>query len=88
MKIDYPVRCQIIDITGQEVLSGIKGRTPDESKPHIGKKGLAERIGRDVRITLDDGSILWGYECWWTPLKADNKSLDHDADKRRRLALR
>ena len=67
-KIKYPTRCKIIDVTGIEVMPGIKGRTPHISKPHIGKKGLAEIIDDDVRITLDDGNILWGYECWWIPL--------------------
>ena len=61
----YPVRCKIVDVTGIEVMPGMMGRTPDGSKPHVGKCGLAEEVGDDVRITLDDGNILWGYECWW-----------------------
>ena len=65
--IKYPTRCEIIDVTGIEVLPGREGRTPDESKPHIGKEGLAERVGDDVRITLDDGCIIYGHECWWEP---------------------
>ena len=64
----YPVRCEIIDAAGKMVFPGIKAKTPDASKPHIGEKGLAEKIGDNVRITLDNGSILWGYECWWRPL--------------------
>ena len=67
-QIKYPTRCRIIDVTGKEVFPGITGNTPDISKPHISKEGLAEMIGRNVRITLDDGIILWGYECWWKPL--------------------
>ena len=27
-----------------------------------------EDAGGTVRITLDDGTILYGYECWWTPI--------------------
>ena len=69
MSIKYPVRCTIIDVTGMEVFPGIEGNTPDVSKCHIGKEGLAEKVPEGVRITLDDGSILFGYECWWTPLK-------------------
>lgn len=66
----YPVRCQIVDVTGMEVLPGIEGKTPKESKPHIGQQGLAERLSSGtVRITLDDGSVLYGHECWWIPLK-------------------
>ena len=64
----YPVRCKIVDVTGEEVFPGIEGRTPDESKPHIGKMGVAEEAGETVRITLDDGTIIWGSECWWEPI--------------------
>jgi hypothetical protein len=62
----YPTRCRIIDVIGQEVLPGIMGNTPEVSKPHVGKFGTAEIIDDyDVKITLDDGNVLWGYECWW-----------------------
>ena len=72
MKIKYPTRCEIIDVTGVEVFPGILGNVPDVSKQHIGKKGLAEKINElDVRITLDDGTIIYGYECWWKPIKGD-----------------
>ncbi len=69
---EYPVRCRIVDVVGQEVLPGIEGNTPEESKPHIGKMGLAELVGEDVRITLDGGAILWGYECWWVRTYEEN----------------
>ena len=67
---EYPTRCRIVDATGQEVLPGVMGQTPDESKPHIGKEGLAELTADrlNVRITLDDGTILMGYDCWWVPI--------------------
>ena len=74
--MEYPVRCKIIDVTGVEVFPGIEGRTPDVSKSHIGKEGLAEEdvtgFGK-VRITLDDGTIIFGHECWWTPIKDDTE---------------
>jgi hypothetical protein len=69
----YPTRCRIVDVEGEEVASGIIAKTPDISKPHIGKEGLAERISDlTVRIVLDDGTILMGYECWWEPIKAED----------------
>lgn len=76
----YPVRARIIDVVGVEVFPGVMGATPDVSKPHIGKEGLAELVdglmGPDtVRITLDDGSVLYGYECWWEPVEPS--WLDH-----------
>ena len=52
-----------------EVIPGVMGRTPTVSKPHIGKYGLIEEDGDTVKITLDDGTILRGYECWWKPIK-------------------
>jgi hypothetical protein len=72
MATQYPTRCRIVDVTGQEVLPGVEGRTPDESKPHVGKEGLAELVndggGEEVMIQLDDGGVLMGWECWWEPL--------------------
>jgi hypothetical protein len=72
--IAYPVRCRVVDVTGavMDVEGGSLGlRTPDVSKPYIGRKGLAEEVGEDVRITLDGGEVLWGWECWWVPLSED-----------------
>lgn len=72
----YPVRARIVDVVGKEVFPGIIGKTPEVSKPHVGKEGLAEEIenpdspfGYDIRITLDNGEVLMGYECWWEPVK-------------------
>lgn len=82
----YPMRCVIVDIAGKlidEFNLNIVAATPEISKPHVGKHGLAERIDDwTVKITLDDGNIIYGYECWWMPedeweeaekLKMDNK---------------
>jgi hypothetical protein len=65
----YPTRCRIVDIAGQDIGGGFVAKTPEVSKPHIGQEGIAELIdGWDVRITLDNGNIIHGYECWWEPL--------------------
>jgi hypothetical protein len=72
-RMKYPVRCKIIDVTGVEVLPGMEGRTPDVSKPHVGKKGTAYNSREGVTIKLDDGSILHGHECWWTPLEEESQ---------------
>ena len=71
MEIKYPVRCEIIDVTGVEVFPGVLGKTPEESKQHVGKRGLAEKAGLRVKITLDDGSVIYGHECWWTSIKEE-----------------
>lgn len=64
----YPVRCQIIDAAGEQ-FGQFTARTPDASRPYIGEFGIAERVEGDVRITLESGETLMGYECWWTPLE-------------------
>jgi len=53
-------------VEGTEIAPGLVRKTPDVSKPHIGKEGLAEQVSEFIiRMTLDDGTILMGYECWW-----------------------
>lgn len=70
MKVEYPTRCEIIDVTGlnHPNFPNYRMNTPEKSKPYIGEHGLAERVDGDVRITLDNGNILYGYECWWKPI--------------------
>lgn len=69
-RIKYPTRCEIIDVTGEEVFPGVIGNTPDVSKSHIGEFGVAEKIDDlNVKITLDNGVVLMGYECWWRPIR-------------------
>jgi len=73
-EMTYPVRCQIIDPIGATVNIGrvdLQNKAPPKSIPHIGKKGLAERVRDDVKITLDDGNIIYGYECWWIPIEEE-----------------
>lgn len=67
-RIEYPVRCVIIDAAGARLEGGFTAATPEKSRPHIGKRGIAKLIDElHVEITLDDGNILYGYECWWIP---------------------
>jgi hypothetical protein len=69
----YPIRCIIVDVDGMVIMPDIVAVTPEVSGPHIGKHGLAEMEGEfDVKITLDDGSIIHGYECWWIPEEQEN----------------
>lgn len=65
----YPIRCRIIDPDGEEIIPGYSAIAPDDSKPHIGKEGIAEWDDFIVKITLDDGTVLYGYECWWEPIE-------------------
>lgn len=67
--VEYPTRCRIIDADGEN-WHGIEMATPDVSKPHLGKEGLAELIegGDRVKITLEDGTVLYGEDCWWVSL--------------------
>ena len=75
--MNYPIRCKIVDVVDHpdsdaaKVFDavGVTLNTPDVSKPHIGKEGLAEETDKGVRITLNDGTIIWGSQCWWEPMK-------------------
>ena len=68
--MNFPCRCKIVDVEGFELLPGIMAKTPDTSRPHVGKEGVAilDDDGMSVTITLDDGTILYGHECWWEEL--------------------
>lgn len=68
----YPTRCRIVDADGAQIAPGLQARTPEGSRPHIGKEGLAEDLGDWlIRITLDDGTILYGCDCWWVRVGTD-----------------
>jgi hypothetical protein len=76
----YPVRCQIVDPTGyvlkskttkgkSKTLAVITANCPPKTRPHLGKTGKASLLKNGyVKIKLDDGTVLYGYECWWIPL--------------------
>ena len=48
-------------------------RNQDDSKwdryglPKLSEEEIASLTTKHVRITLDSGHIIWGYECWWEP---------------------
>ena len=75
----YPKRCQIVNVDGEAIpgLPGVIARTPEVSRPHIGKFGTAEEEEVEgfpfpvIKITVDDGSIIYGHECWWVPVEQD-----------------
>lgn len=70
--LKYPVRCEIVDAEAGGGWKDHGMKTPEVSRPHIGKHGTARVIeceesifGERVEITLDDGNIIYGDECWW-----------------------
>jgi len=71
----YPVKCRIVDPTGDTIAPGITANAPERSLPHVDEYGVAELMedGRNVRITLDSGEIIYGYQCWWRPVPPAEK---------------
>ena len=71
MNRHYPTRCVIVDVEGTLIgEGGFVRKTPDASMPYIGEKGTANRMkGGNVKITLDCGKVLMGYECWWKAIE-------------------
>lgn len=76
--LPYPCKVLIIDVDEPDTVvlwNGMAIKTPEASKPYIGKVGIVERVADPtlidydtVRITMPDGHVLWGWECWWAPI--------------------
>lgn len=68
MEIKAGTRVQIVKAEGS-MLGGHPLRDPYPE--HIGKQGVIAEVSKDdgmPKIELDDGTILFGYECWWLPI--------------------
>lgn len=71
------VRVKVVQAEGEEVRPGLIAQDPDAAKPHFEKLGWCEinavhPIGiSNPKITLDDGTVLWGMECWWEFVKPE-----------------
>lgn len=74
--IQYPTRCRIIDPSGMTLAPGVVAVAPKKSMPHVGQCGTAELHDLGVKITLDNGDVIYGYECWWEPI--DESEACHD----------
>jgi hypothetical protein len=69
------VRVRVEDAAGQSFF-GVPTANPDVAVPNLGKTGWCEQnafcpeLGRNnPRITLDDGTVIWGYQCWWAEIE-------------------
>lgn len=65
-------RVKIVRAAGMEVVPGTIAADPPKAQPHADELGWmtmepAEALGGrpNPKITLDNGTVLWGYECWW-----------------------
>lgn len=66
------LRCVIVDPKGTPIPgSPFVAVSPPASLPHIGKFGWAELYddNHQVRITLDDGTVIMGSDCWWEQVR-------------------
>jgi hypothetical protein len=66
-------RVRIVDPKGRRLAgTDLIAKAPADSVPHLGKEGeIVGYNGRSPKILLDDGSVLFGYECWWEPVEED-----------------
>lgn len=73
-------RVSVIRAEGTPIADGITASDPNPQ--HIGKHGtiIAMRnTGLGVRtpeIRLDDGTTIYGTECWWSPINPPNNPKD------------
>lgn len=56
------------DDADAELAAGKARAAANRARP-IGERAaeLVERTLANPRIDLDDGSVVWGYQCWWAP---------------------
>lgn len=67
------VKDEAYDIIGHGVVTGIKTHTINyaslslgfQRRIGVGPKKPKRKVEKDVVITLDDGSTLYGCQCWW-----------------------
>ena len=71
------LRVRVEDADGGSFF-GLATANPDVAVPNIGKTGWCEpnafcpELGRtNPRIVLDDGMVIWGYQCWWGEIEYD-----------------
>ena len=70
-RVQVGMRVQIMENPGE--IHGYRTATPAVSRPHLGQVGtVTEFDGFSPRIELDNGAVLYGYECWWGV--ADNQA--------------
>lgn len=65
-------RVKIVSVAGQEVFPGLIGADPQPAQENMDQLGWMEDTpcpelgGRlNPRIELDNGEVIWGYQCWW-----------------------
>lgn len=70
--IARPIRVVVCDPPPQGDDSMAEPVQPPEAEPHVGKRGWmtfepCPDMGglRNPKLVLDDGTVLWGYQCWW-----------------------
>ena len=64
----FPLHVRIIDPRNHPYAQGYRMTAPPASVPHLGKSGLIRsswKPGDSPKIELEDGTVLYGYECWW-----------------------
>jgi len=83
------VRVKIIRAGGTPLgLGGLTAADPEKAQQHFDEFGWCEPNAKyessytNPRITLDDGTVIWGFECWWTPQTTDlGKMRDAELDQ-------
>ncbi len=69
----FPMRCQIVEGNPYDG----PPRSEDGS-PYIGEFGVVDMVDGKEVVTLDNGTVVDGSQCWWAPVapKVDEEDLD------------
>ncbi len=71
---DGRLRVRIVQAEGQPLDAGFVAADPPKAQANMRKEGWCEvdaphpAFGTNPKITLDDGTVIWGFECWWEPV--------------------
>ena len=72
------IRVRVEDASGGSFF-GVPTRNPDEALPNLGQFGWCDEhaycpeMGRNnQRIILDNGTVIWGYQCWWSEVEGES----------------
>lgn len=71
------IRVAITPAAGTVLPGGFIAVDPAKAQEHMHEVGWCEYdapcplLGGapNPKITLDNGDVIWGYECWWSPVK-------------------
>jgi hypothetical protein len=76
------LRVRVVCAAGTPLPGGFVAADPPKAQEHRDELGWCEEgvpfpddpNFTNPKITLDSGSVIWGYECWWHPVLTEEQT--------------